>query len=239
MGITHRLDGGLLLLSFQRAFDAGAFGRADTARVDAIATDLHRIHRVRALLGAQTERAARLEAMLAGERARVLLVGAGLRLLEASPEARALLDRRDGLTLREGRVLPLDARATDRLRRAVTATVRRERDAPATLHCPRPAGASPWRLLVLPAPDEPACLVLMRGDDQPADRVRLWLTQRHGATPTEVVVAEALLTGATPDEIAAKRRVSLHTIRTQIRGLIEKTGARGNTALLLQLARLG
>lgn len=241
MGIMHRLDGGTLLVSFQRALRQGAFGPADLARFDAIATDLHRIHRVRRLLGAAAGRARRLEALLTGERACALLVGPGLRLLEASPAARALLRRADGLALRDGCVRPTDPGLIEPLRQAADTTIRRAEGTRATHGCPRPGAATPWTVLVLPAPDagEPACMLLIRGGEQPGDRRRLWLAQQHGATAAEIAVAEALLAGDTPEEIAAERGVSLHTVRTQVRRLLDKAGVRRVGELLVLLARLG
>jgi DNA-binding CsgD family transcriptional regulator len=45
-------------------------------------------------------------------------------------------------------------------------------------------------------------------------------------TPAEARVARNLTTGQTVDEIAASGGVSLNTVRTQVRGVLEKTGCR-------------
>ena len=241
MGTIHRLEGDTLVASFQRAFGAGAFGHTETALVDAIATDLHRAHRIRNILGAQSGRIARLEAMLSGETVRALLLGPNLTLIEASPDARALLNRGDGLMLRAGRVQAVDSICAAALREAVERTIRRHDTIPGTLFCPRADGRNPWRVLVLPAPDAigRACLVVIRGGDQPGDRVAAWLTQRHGATAAEVAVAQALLAGETPSQIGERRGVSLNTVRTQIKHLLEKTDARTVSQMLVLLSILG
>lgn len=45
-------------------------------------------------------------------------------------------------------------------------------------------------------------------------------------TPAEARVARSLSAGETVDEIASTGGVSLNTIRTQVRGVLEKTGCR-------------
>jgi DNA-binding CsgD family transcriptional regulator len=48
-------------------------------------------------------------------------------------------------------------------------------------------------------------------------------------TPAEAQVASSLVAGDTPKEIAANRRVSKETVRTQVRGVLDKTGCRRQT----------
>ena len=52
------------------------------------------------------------------------------------------------------------------------------------------------------------------------------LRQAFGLTKAEALVAEALVSGKTPDECASELGVSLATIRTQLRAIYEKTHAR-------------
>lgn len=51
-------------------------------------------------------------------------------------------------------------------------------------------------------------------------------------TPAEARVARALTSGGTVEAIAADQRLSVNTIRTQVRGLLEKTGCRRQTDLV-------
>ena len=48
----------------------------------------------------------------------------------------------------------------------------------------------------------------------------------YGFTRSEAAVAEALLAGHTAEQIAAMRQVGVPTIRSQIRAILDKTGAR-------------
>lgn len=56
---------------------------------------------------------------------------------------------------------------------------------------------------------------------QPADS--LWLGSMFDLTPAEARVASALMTGAALESIATQHRVSLGTVRTQLRAIYEKT----------------
>jgi DNA-binding CsgD family transcriptional regulator len=56
-------------------------------------------------------------------------------------------------------------------------------------------------------------------------------------TQAEAEVAASLLAGLTPARIAQERRVSLNTVRTQIRALLEVSGTRRVAELIVLLAR--
>lgn len=58
-------------------------------------------------------------------------------------------------------------------------------------------------------------------------------------TPAEARVARSLVTGATVDEIAAGSSVSSNTVRTQVRGVLEKTGCRRQAEVVALLSGLG
>ncbi len=57
-------------------------------------------------------------------------------------------------------------------------------------------------------------------------------------TPAEIELARGLFAGASPREYAARRRVSLNTVRTQLKRLRGKLGVRSQTELVRHLARL-
>jgi DNA-binding CsgD family transcriptional regulator len=58
-------------------------------------------------------------------------------------------------------------------------------------------------------------------------------------TPAEAKVARSLVTGATVDEIAAGSNVSSNTVRTQVRGVLEKTGCRRQAEVIALLSGIG
>jgi len=59
-----------------------------------------------------------------------------------------------------------------------------------------------------------------------------------GLTPAERQVLSVLAAGATAEEIAAHVQRTLSTVRTHIRNILQKTGARSTRALLVRLSRL-
>ncbi len=179
--------------------------------------------------------------MLESSDAAVVLVGLDLRLIEVSPRAKALLDAGEGLSVHLGRLVPADTKLSAELRRAVNQTIHRSGAGEAAFICERPSRGSPWRLVVLPivVSGITACLITIADGQPRSERLRMWLTQHYGATRAEVGVAEALLEGRSPDEIAALRGVSITTVRSQVRHLLEKTGAGRITKVVILLARLG
>lgn len=69
-------------------------------------------------------------------------------------------------------------------------------------------------------------LVLVRNDAQPVALPLEILEALYGLTPAEAGVAQALLGGRTAEEVAVERGVSPPTVRSHIRSILEKTGAR-------------
>jgi DNA-binding CsgD family transcriptional regulator len=58
-------------------------------------------------------------------------------------------------------------------------------------------------------------------------------------TPAEARVARSLTMGQTVEEIASEKGVSPHTVRTQVRGVMEKTGSRRQADVIALLGGLG
>lgn len=239
LGLIHRFDGMLMITSVHRAWSAGAFTAAEAARLDGIGTDLHRIHRTRQMLGAANRRVGRLGDMLDAHAETVLMVDAALRLVEASPAGRRLLDTGDGISLRRGRVVFADASPVAAIRRAVANSIHRRPLDRAAFLCGRPSGAAPWRLLVLPAGDDDnSCLLLIAPAMRDPARRRRWLRDCFGFTQAELEVADGLIAGQTAEDIAQARRTSPATIRTHIRHLLDKTETRRISALIALLMGL-
>ncbi len=66
-------------------------------------------------------------------------------------------------------------------------------------------------------------------------KIRIFLD----CTPVESEIGAALLNGCSPAEIANERKVSLNTVRTQIRSLLETAGVTRIPELMSLLSRLG
>ncbi|MBW6397406.1 hypothetical protein KPL78_06060 [Roseomonas sp. HJA6] len=90
---------------------------------------------------------------------------------------------------------------------------------------PLPQRLSPWRdsgRILAPG----RVLVILRDQAHPAALDGEMLKSLYGFTDAEEAVARALLGGRSPEAVAKDRGVSVPTIRTQIRHILEKAGAR-------------
>jgi DNA-binding CsgD family transcriptional regulator len=157
----------------------------------------------------------------------VVVAAADGALVFANTAAEELARRDDGLRLGGrlcglGAMQPLEAQTLRRLVDAVTRggaggmprITRRTRPPLAVLVAPLPTGLRPVAA-VAPA-----------------------LQQLFALTVAEADVALALAAGRRSEDIAAARAVSLPTVRTQIRQILEKTGARHLRDLMRLLAGL-
>lgn len=86
----------------------------------------------------------------------------------------------------------------------------------------RPAG--PWILFLLSRRPQPSAPDLLRF--------------RFGLTPAESHIAAAIAQGMTTAEIAAARQASLHTVRNQIRSVLDKMDARHRIDVARALAQM-
>lgn len=159
---------------------------------------------------------------LDAEGALVLANGAGWRVLE----------RADTLAVRDGRPLPADPALAGRWRGALQEALRGRRR---LLCSARPQARA---ILVRPGLGERGVRVIVRlGPDETArlEALRAY-AEAIGLTGQETRVLEGLVDGHPPTVIAARHRVSLATIRTQIRMTVDKAGVKGVRGLLARIA---
>nr|WP_315398396.1 helix-turn-helix transcriptional regulator [uncultured Duganella sp.] len=104
--------------------------------------------------------------------------------------------------------------------------------------------ASAWLLLVRPeallgAFGMSLQVLVLLGDARAREAPDAFtLSVAFGLTPAESRVAEGLLRGLSPAEIAAQCHVELSTVRTQLRALMAKTGTQKQGELMLCLGAL-
>ena len=88
------------------------------------------------------------------------------------------------------------------------------------------------------APEEGLALLLLHDTDGAPPPAAEFMRTAFGATPAEARLADALAAGDTAEEFATVAKVSMNTVRTQIRGLLTKAGLNRQADLLRLLARL-
>ena len=85
---------------------------------------------------------------------------------------------------------------------------------------------------------EASVLILIRAQTKAQVGGRPLYQQTFSLTAAETRLADALLMGQSPQEYADRTKVSIATVRTQIRALLTKTGASNMRTLLILLAKL-
>jgi DNA-binding CsgD family transcriptional regulator len=179
--------------------------------------------------------------------------GAG-RVRELTPAAEAVVSSGRGLQLRGGSLracLPADTQAlTDAIANAVSKLGRGSVAGPrnGTVIVRRSAqDTAPLLLDVIALPHHrfgftfvPRVLVLLRGEGVSVanDRRTTILRSVYGMTAAETEIALELLAGKSPEDIAAGRAASVATVRTQIKSVLTKAGARRQIELVARLGRM-
>lgn len=102
---------------------------------------------------------------------------------------------------------------------------------------PSRGGGAPQRQDFFPG-SKASVLVIIRAETRAQVSGRSLYQQAFGLTAAETRLADALLTGQSPGEYADSTKVSIATVRTQIRALLAKTGASNLRTLLILLATL-
>lgn len=218
-------------LSLQRACGQPAYTEKDLERLAPLIGHVQRAVRLRSRLHQLTERGRVCEEALRLLRLPLLIVDDGGAILMANAEAEAFLARRGELAVRDGRLRLAasgDGRLETLLRKACGALGAAEagglRFGPRNGEASLVATPVPARLAVGTAWSRPLALVLL-GDSQQAPAGGEDLLQEvYRLTPAEARVALSLARGGVPAQVAAELRVSLATVRTQMKSIFLKTG---------------
>lgn len=166
----------------------------------------------------------------------VFLLDGKARLLEANAEAQRILALDDGLRLDDGVLQPwksADGRALSALIAGALDTVAQE--APGSggvMALPRPSGALPFLLRVMPWPHgkadpfrRPSAVVLLRDPQRRSATSEDELTTLLGLTEREAALALRVASGESLQAAAAGLGISYNTARVHLRNIFEKTGA--------------
>jgi DNA-binding CsgD family transcriptional regulator/PAS domain-containing protein len=236
VGATAPLHTGastMMVMAVHRPHDAPPFTNVEQQRLHVLLPHLQRALQLRQRLGHLEMQVhigyAALEALALG----IMVVTADGTVVFANAAAEALARRDEGLQL-GGRlrglsaVSPLEAQALRGLLYAVThggvggmlRVTRRTLPPLAVLVAPLPTRFHP-----MTTPTSTLALVLITDPADPPVLASSTLQQLFTLTAAEADVALALAAGHSAEAIAAERGVSLPTVRTQIRQILEKTGA--------------
>ncbi|MDB5370757.1 MAG: putative Transcriptional regulator, LuxR family protein [Roseomonas sp.] len=240
----------ILFLGLQRARRAGAYEPHHARPLRTAWPHLLRAirlrERLRHLEGRHALAADALDALTGG----VIVLDATRQVIFANRAAERMLREACASMHDNGRLRLPSAQDDNRLSLLLSQATREVRPVGAGMRCPRAEQMQPLTLLVAPfqpqqrqreAGSRNLALVLISDPrEQPPD-LASQLAPLFGLTRAEAEVGAALAAGQSPEDIAAARRVSIVTIRSQVRALMAKTGTRRQgevIRLLLSLPRL-
>jgi DNA-binding CsgD family transcriptional regulator len=247
--------GQLLHAALQRPAGASPFGERERSLVLRVLPHLARAAALQRALAARGEDAQLGFAALDRVPLGVVAVDAELRVVFANVAAETLLAKDLGIGLRvggPGATVPLRLAATscaaaEALERMVHRVTLLDVDGGACLLEGRrgrlgvTVARPPSRVRPVPAAatrSRRLALVLLREMEVPEAPAPAMLCDFFGFTRAEAEVAAALVSGASPASVAARRGVALATVRSQIRAALEKAQASSIRHLQRQLARL-
>jgi DNA-binding CsgD family transcriptional regulator len=239
-------DGTQALMGLHRPRDAPAFEDTDLRRVRLVLPHLRNalflMHRLEAAEDLARTGLAALEHMASGiaivDRARdVIFANAAMERLAAAGDIHL---RPDTGGARPGSRAQLSVPGpADQSRFAALVDQTTQRGPGGAMRLDRADGHRGLALLVMPLPgrlsprassgcviDSGRALVIVRDNAHPVPLRAFMLKALYNLTDAEAAVAHALFGGRSPEALAAERGVSLPTIRTQIRQILEKAGVR-------------
>lgn len=223
-------------LSIWRSMEQGPMEEDGIRLLNLLLPHMQRALEIRSVIGVAHQRLAGAEAMVDASTTATFLLTKEGRVLHRNAAAELLLNETDALALHNGMLISSEIRFREPLRKflrdaamQISPGLRAEAAHAMALH--RSGSHQPLQLLASPLPPAHrirscADLVLLVNDPESTvnypDHV---LHALYGLTPAQTEVANGLLTGYTLEEIATLRRVSVGTVRQQVKSILNKTGA--------------
>ncbi len=233
-GIALPEAGGTIFIGVHRPGRGKPFGPRTTARLDNVARHVQRIFRTRTLLKRAECAAGEAQAMLDRTGKAMFLVDGALTVSRMTARALAIAGGRDTIRVRADRLALDHSAAHQALLAAVRSVVERQVDASCAFLCPSRHGARPFRLAVMPfaAGGIDKALVIVDEPDRHDDTQQLRrFAHAYGLTMAEAATAREIADGIGAREVAIRRGISHETVRSQLKALFQKTGARSQAHL--------
>jgi DNA-binding CsgD family transcriptional regulator len=239
----------LEVITVARTLNQGAMPPECSRLLNLLVPHLQKALEIRQVLGVAQQRLAGAEAMADASATATFLLSRSGRVLHRNAAAEYLLSQADGLILHDGMLTAAEGRFKEPLRKlfhdaGVTVSPQWKTRLAHAFALHRCSGKQPLQLLASPLPPShrnhaKADLVLLVTDpEKPVNFPDDVLRALYGLTPAQTEVANGLLTGYTLNEIARLRRVSVGTVRQQVKNIFTKTGATRQSDLVRLLMTL-
>jgi DNA-binding CsgD family transcriptional regulator len=237
-------------LSAWRGGTAGEFDAETLHLFECALPHLRAAQDIRCELANAKLRAARAEAALEHTFAAAFLLDAAGRVVHMNRPGEAMISFPDGVMLRRNRIIATNASQQSQLKALIACALSTAQASAmqtgGAIALERSSGRRPLFVRVLPlrveltAGHTPSghALLLITDPDAAVKDPAILLKSLFSLTTAEIAVATNLRAGFTLVEIAAVRRVSLETIRSQVKSLLQKTNTRRQSDLILLLTTL-
>jgi DNA-binding CsgD family transcriptional regulator len=230
------------VLNVSRARRLGQFGAAELEFAGRMHGHLIRAYRLSQKLSQTIQVREGLAAALDQSSNGVILVDANGRVLHANRLAERLFAEAGGLRLDQGRLTCAPAGAERRLQALIAAatTADAERRSGGSMTLAAPGRRLPLALMVSPLSrrrremfrSPPAALVCVTDPEARADPPGQALRDQFDLTAAEIRVAASLFEGQAPNEAADALGLSVHTVRSHLARVFEKTHTNRQSELM-------
>lgn len=252
MVIIERTDHNEHFFAFNRTAEAGDFSSDHQSILRAITPHLRRAYALHTRIHSPFAFPIRGAPDLHQSPTGVFLLDRFNRVRWTNPAGERIVDSKDGIRISHDRLELTDASARHQLYADIAKTrISRENSVRRTdvvaHRCRRPSGCLPYVFSVVPQNTSVSCLrfdcsaatcVLVDDLEVSPAPSTLSLSTVFGLSESEASVARLLCKGLTPDQIADERRVSIHTVRTQLKQAFAKTETQSQADLVRQVTAL-
>lgn len=247
-GTLHEDTDQKIQFLIQRTEEPGHYTRQERDLINAaLVPHMRRVCQLNQLYSRMEGRSEAIAAAAAHSSLPFLLLGADTKVIFASPGAEALIRAGGSLAIEQDRLRVKAPRSGERLQQLVTAArdsaLGRWDSAGGVLQIERPAQA-PLTLLITPvaghvepllfAPRQSHVAVFVHDPARHPELSQALLQQLYRLTPAEARVAAAIARGLSLEQLATREHKSVHTLRSQLKAVFQKTG----TARQNELAHL-
>jgi DNA-binding CsgD family transcriptional regulator len=237
------------VITIWRTIDQGPMDRDCNRLLNLLFPHIQKALEIRQVLGVTQQRLAGADAMAAASSTATFLLTRQGRVVHSNAAADALVSDGSSLALRNGSLVATAGQSREALRTVFLKAAKPAfaPSAPIPAHAlalPRTEGRKSLQLLATPLPHKQGSrsgadiLVLVTDPENTPSYPDSVLRSLYALTPAETEVANGFLMGYSLEEIARLRRVTLGTVRIQMKSVLGKTGTCRQSELVRLLMAL-
>jgi DNA-binding CsgD family transcriptional regulator len=236
----HRSAHKVVALTFQGSTRRGPFDENDSRRLKRLIPHVQRALEIRDRLEAQEVRAGALSSVVEKSHIGVIFLDAKGRIIEATGLAERLLTTEPSIRRASDRTLWLKEPAGSQLKEWVFRGLPPKDNSSGYLGVPRSGGLRSINLVLAPIPEvaiswtaaDARWLVFVFDPEQRLAPAAALISRELGVSEREAQIAILLSMGHDLSGVATTLDISLHTTRTHLRNMFEKTGSHSQCDLV-------